>query len=848
MLNKNNGLRIGLAALLPVFMVACEGDDGTVGAVGPAGPAGADGAAGANALVVQTDLAPGNASCPNGGVQIDSGTDLDGDGTLDADEITDTSFVCNAATAKVFNRIASFPVCSQIDPACNIEDETAAEIVTASADGTKLIYTDSPRGVVGFIDLSDPTMPVGTGTTDVSGEPTSVAVAGGLAIVGVNTSPDFVNPSGNVAVVDVATQAVVGTVTLGGQPDSVAVSPDGAYAAIVIENERDEDLGDGRPPQLPGGSLQIIDLSGPVAGWTASTVDLAGVADLFPTDPEPEYVDINEDNVAVVTLQENNHIVLVDLTTETVVGDFSAGSVDLDGVDATEGEGDADKNIISQTEMLMAVPREPDGVAWIDNELFATADEGDLDGGSRGFTIYNTSGDVVFTSGNANDQLTARLGHYPDERSGNKGNEPENAEVGNYGGDKLLIVASERSSVLFVYDVNDPVAPVLKQVLPAGTAPEGVFALTSRNLLVAASEEDSRDDQIRSVINVYSYDVADPTYPSLVSNDRPDGTPIPWGALSGLAADLNDSTKLYAVEDSFYGQNRIFGIDVSTFPAEIIEEITITDANDVFAAVPAAALADPMVDDDDPTRIDVFDEADLDLLINDDGTVNIDPEGIAVATAGGFWVASEGSGTVGDADRPINSLNFIFKTDAAGVIETVVTLPDALNAQQRRFGFEGIAEYNGAAYVAFQREWPLAGDMGSARIGVYTLADASWIFLNYPLDAVESQDGGWVGLSDITSLGNGEFLVVERDNKAGPDAAVKRLYRIDVTGLADGDDLTKTLVRDVLPDLTATGGLAVDKVEGAAVTLGGDVWIVNDNDGVDDSNGETRLINLGPIL
>ena len=25
-------------------------------------------------------------------------------------------------------------------------------------------------------------------------------------------------------------------------------------------------------------------------------------------------------------------------------------------------------------------------------------------------------------------------------------------------------------------------------------------------------------------------------------------------------------------------------------------------------------------------------------------------------------------------------------------------------------------------------------------------------------------------------------------------------------------------------------------------------WIVNDNDGVDDSNGETRLINLGPIL
>jgi hypothetical protein len=30
---------------------------------------------------------------------------------------------------------------------------------------------------------------------------------------------------------------------------------------------------------------------------------------LYPTDPEPEYVSINDNNVAVVTLQENNHIV-----------------------------------------------------------------------------------------------------------------------------------------------------------------------------------------------------------------------------------------------------------------------------------------------------------------------------------------------------------------------------------------------------------------------------------------------------------------------------------------------------------------------------------------------------------
>ena len=44
----------------------------------------------------------------------------------------------------------------------------------------------------------------------------------------------------------------------------------------------------------------------------------------------------------------------------------------------------------------------------------------------------------------------------------------------------------------------------------------------------------------------------------------------------------------------------------------------------------------------------------LSSVVNEDGTVNIDPEGIAVSTTtgtGGFWIVSEGKGTVGDEDR-----------------------------------------------------------------------------------------------------------------------------------------------------------------------------------------------------
>ena len=49
----------------------------------------------------------------------------------------------------------------------------------------------------------------------------------------------------------------------------------------------------------------------------------------------------------------------------------------------------------------------------------------------------------------------------------NKGNEPENAEFAVFGSERYLFVNSERSSVVFVYDVADFTKPVFKQLLPA---------------------------------------------------------------------------------------------------------------------------------------------------------------------------------------------------------------------------------------------------------------------------------------------------------------------------------------------------------------------------------------------
>eukprot|EP00980_Cylindrotheca_fusiformis_P018027 scaffold5762_cov73-Cylindrotheca_fusiformis.AAC.1 len=125
-----------------------------------------------------------------------------------------------------FARIATAPVCLQLDGNCNIDNETVAEIIYATEDGMTLAYTDGTLGAVGLIDISDPSAPAMEGTVDVGGEPTSLVIKGKYVAVGVNTSPDYVNPSGNLQVIDIDTQSIVATLDMMGQPDSVALSPD----------------------------------------------------------------------------------------------------------------------------------------------------------------------------------------------------------------------------------------------------------------------------------------------------------------------------------------------------------------------------------------------------------------------------------------------------------------------------------------------------------------------------------------------------------------------------------------------------------------------------------------------
>ena len=686
-----------------------------------------------------------------------------------------------------FNRIASFMVARNAPEA----EESSAEIISATADGMTLVYTDGPAEVVGFIDISDPANPVAAGAIELDGEPTSVSVSGNIAYLGENTSEDFINVSGVLHAIDVPTRTVLASCDLGGQPDSVAVSPDGSFVAVAIENERDEDLGDGRVGQMPAGFVAIVPTAeGGLACDGLISADITGLAEIAPEDPEPEFVAINAENEIVVTLQENNHMVVL-AADGRVLNHFSAGEVTLDGVD-TEEEGAL---IFDQT---ITVPREPDSVAWIDTTHFATANEGDMDGGSRGWTIFSQDGAVVYDSGVDFEHAIIAVGHYPEERSGNKGVEPESVTFDVFGGTPYVFVGAERASIVGVYDVTDPANPVLEQLLPSGIGPEGYVTIPARNLLVSANEVD--DAGPRAHVMLFEYQDAPASYPHLTSAGMDELTG--WGAISGQV--MAEDGTIYAVSDSFYGmQPTIFHIDVSGTPARIVDAIRITREGQ-------------------PAQL-------------------FDMEGITLDGDGGFWIASEGR-----SDRLIP--HAIYRVGADGALEDYIALPDALLAVERRFGFEGITRVGDMLYLAVQREWRDDPANHSKILG-YDLETEEWSVIHYKKTEPET---GWVGLSEIVAHGD-DMYFVERDNQHDARAVTKRITRVPMAAMdamvALGETpavLEPEVVVDLLPYLTSTGGYVLDKVEGLAIAADGTMWVSTDNDGVDDHSGETMFFAVRP--
>jgi hypothetical protein len=213
----------------------------------------------------------------------------------------------------------------------------------------------------------------------------------------------------------------------------------------------------------------------------------------------------------------------------------------------------------------------------------------------------------------------------------------------------------------------------------------------------------------------------------------------------------------------------------------------------------------------------------------------LDLEGITTDGEGGFWLASEG-------DTAALTPHALFHVDAEGAIDKEVAYPAELLAHEIRSGSEGITMIDGKLWIAIQREWK-DDEKGALKLVSYDPKEKAWGAVLYPLEA--PSEGGWVGLSEITQYGDYVYLI-ERDNQIGLKAKTKLVTRVPVAELVsaplDGETLptvTKQVVRDLIPDLAANNGYIVDKIESLAIDSTGTAYVITDNDGIDDSSGET---------
>lgn len=737
-----------------------------------------------------------------------------------------------ASVSRHFVRTATFPVFTNLPSGTDPASVTAAEISTVSADGRTLVYSDSPGKRIGFVDISDPSAPKAAGTVslevlgDADDEPTSVAVHGGYVLVVVNTSVGFTNPSGRLDVIRLRDRQRVRSLDLGGQPDSIAVSPDGTFAAVAIENERDESATPvggkaGDLPQLPAGFVQLVSLRGAPASWRTTAVPLVNTDGTAlpqlvaagldtPADPEPEYVAINGRGQVAVTLQENNGVAIIDGRTARLSRVFSAGTATVTGIDTKKDQ------VIDQTGSITDVPREPDAIAWIGDDRLATANEGDWKGGTRGWTIFDTSGRVRWDSGNTLERLAVRYGLHNEDRAAKKGVEPEGLAVATYRGVRYAFVASERSNFVAVYRL-DGATPKLDGLLPTTNGPEGVLPISGRGLLAVSSETDDAAVGVRSAISLFRLEkVGDAAAWPTIASDDADGTPIGWSALGALSAKPGSSRTLYAASDTVSKNATIFTVDIGRRPARITSSIPVTRGG-----VPA----------------------------------QLDVEGLYARPAGGFWLASEGATGAG---------NLLVRTDASGAILREVALPAEVSDKIGKWGLEGVTGTIDAGgehvwFVVQRPLWsvvgttPLPAEDGIARIGRYDVVTGRFAWYGYRLETT-STPGDWMGLSEITAIDDHTFAVVERDKLNGPAAAVKRVYTVSVPtddgAVTDPGDqlpvLDKTLAIDVLPALRATRGWTQEKLEGFAIA-GGRAYAVTDNDGLKDATGETVFLRLGTV-
>jgi len=280
-----------------------------------------------------------------------------------------------------------------------------AEITAYDAKTFRMFVTNGATNQIDIVDIKNPKKPVLFGRINLAKSGVvsiqSVAVKDGIVAIATMMSTNKAE-AGRVFLADVNGKLIPSAVTgimVGALPDSIHFSPNGQYVITANEGEPTSYcLTSGTLPTTtdPNGSISIIDIS--KKKLTATTIDFSafdirkdaltytgarvfGPGASVAQDLEPEFITIsNDSNYAWVTLQENNAIATIDLTTKTIIAVNGLGfknfnNFNIGGLDSSDKD-----NAINITSKNVYGMYQPDGIAQMtigETTYLITANEGD---------------------------------------------------------------------------------------------------------------------------------------------------------------------------------------------------------------------------------------------------------------------------------------------------------------------------------------------------------------------------------------------------------------------------------------------------------------------------------------